>query len=160
MSQRIALVTGASSGIGAAITRRLAQDGWQVLAAGRDPARTTALAATAFTIRPWVGALATSDDADRLVADCVDAFGGLDLLVNNAGIYEIADAESTTDEGIRDPRRRREGGAARSKRRLAQRSHHDAGGSRSTGGFPRFGGSPADHRRRHPDRRRRAGVTQ
>ena len=97
MTQRIALVTGASSGIGAAIARRLANDGWQVLAAGRDTARTNALAAAAPAIRPWIAALSTSADADRLVAECVQAFGGLDLLVNNAGIYEIADAESTTD---------------------------------------------------------------
>jgi len=98
MTQRIALVTGASSGIGAAIARRLANDGWQVLAAGRDAARTNALAAAAPAIRPWIAALSTSADADRLVAECVQAFGGLDLLVNNAGIYEIAEAESTTDD--------------------------------------------------------------
>lgn len=98
MNQRIALVTGASSGIGAAIVHRLARDGWQVFAAGRDATRTNALAAAGSTIRPWVGALATSADADRLVTDCVQAFGGLDLLVNNAGIYEIAGAESTTDD--------------------------------------------------------------
>ena len=98
MTSRAALVTGASSGIGAAIARRLAQDGWRVLAAGRDAARTQALGAALPAIRPWIGALATSADADRLVADCVQAFGGLDLLVNNAGIYEVADAESTTDD--------------------------------------------------------------
>jgi NAD(P)-dependent dehydrogenase (short-subunit alcohol dehydrogenase family) len=98
MTQRIALVTGASSGIGAAIARRLANDGWRVLAAGRDAARTNALAAAAPAIRPWIAALSTSADAHRLVADCVQAFGGLDLLVNNAGIYEIADTESTTDD--------------------------------------------------------------
>lgn len=98
MPRRIAIVTGASSGIGAAIARRLANDGWQVLAAGRDAARTNALAAATPAVRPWVGALATSADADRLVADCVRALGGLDLLVNNAGIYEVADAESTTDD--------------------------------------------------------------
>ncbi len=98
MTPRIALVTGASSGIGAAIARRLASDGWQVLAAGRDAARTSALATGAPGIRPWVGGLSTSADADRLVADCIAAFGGLDLLVNNAGIYEIADAERTTDD--------------------------------------------------------------
>jgi len=98
MTQRIALVTGASSGIGAAIARRLARDGWQVLAAGRDVARTNALAQFTGAIRPWVGALSTSADADRLISDCVQAFGRLDLLVNNAGIYEIADAEATTDD--------------------------------------------------------------
>lgn len=95
---RAALVTGASSGIGAAIARRLANDGWQVLAAGRDAARTGALAAAVPGMRPWVGSLETSGDADRLVSDCVQAFGGLDLLVNNAGIYEIADAEATADD--------------------------------------------------------------
>jgi NAD(P)-dependent dehydrogenase (short-subunit alcohol dehydrogenase family) len=98
MTERIALVTGASSGIGAAIARRLAADGWLVLAAGRDAERTQALAAEAAAIRPWVGVLATSADANRLVDDCVRTLGRLDLLVNNAGIYEVADAEGTTDE--------------------------------------------------------------
>src|SRR5688572_28919701 len=97
MNRRVALVTGASSGIGSAIARRLADDGWQVLAAGRDAARTQALSAALPAIRPWIGALSTSADADRLVADCAQAFSGLDLLVNNADIYEIADAEATTD---------------------------------------------------------------
>jgi len=102
MTQRIALVTGASSGIGTAIARRLAKAGWRVFAAGRDAARTQVLAADSPSIWPWVGALATSADADRLVADCVQAFGELDLLVNNAGIYGIADAESTTDAAWQD----------------------------------------------------------
>jgi meso-butanediol dehydrogenase/(S,S)-butanediol dehydrogenase/diacetyl reductase len=95
---RVALVTGASSGIGSAIARRLADDGWQVFAAGRDAARTQGLSAAMPTIRPWIGALSTSADADRLVADCVQALGGLDLLVNNAGIYEVAVVEATTDD--------------------------------------------------------------
>jgi meso-butanediol dehydrogenase/(S,S)-butanediol dehydrogenase/diacetyl reductase len=98
MRPRIALVTGASSGIGAAISRRLAKQGFQVMAAGRDPARTRALAGESASIRAWLGALATSADCDRLVADCVAAFGALDLLVNNAGIYVVANAEQTTDE--------------------------------------------------------------
>ncbi len=97
-ARKAALVTGASSGIGAAIARRLANDGWQVLAAGRDAARTNSLAESSPAIHPWVGDLANSTDADRLVADCLRALGGLDLLVNNAGIYEIANAEATTDD--------------------------------------------------------------
>ena len=105
-ARKTALVTGASSGIGAAIARRLAADGWQVLTAGRDIERTRMLATDASGIRPWVGALATSADADRLVADCLQAFGGLDLLVNNAGIYEIANAESTRSANGEPYRRR------------------------------------------------------
>ena len=87
MKNRIALVTGASSGIGAAIARRLATDGYAVMAAGRDAKRTEALATELPGARAWIGELATSADCDRLIADCVKAFGGLDVLVNNAGIY-------------------------------------------------------------------------
>jgi len=48
-------------------------------------------------MRAWVGELAASGDCDRLVADCAAAFGGIDVLVNNAGIYAAATAEETTD---------------------------------------------------------------
>ena len=97
MKNRIALVTGASSGIGTAIARRLATDGYAVLAAGRDARRTEALAKELAGARAWIGDLARSADCDRLIADCVKAFGGLDLLVNNAGIYLPARTEEATD---------------------------------------------------------------
>jgi NAD(P)-dependent dehydrogenase (short-subunit alcohol dehydrogenase family) len=98
---KVALVTGASSGIGAAIARELGRAGYAVMAAGRNAARTRALAEELVgggaTAEPWVG-----DLADRaLCADVVSAtatrFGRLDVLVNNAGIYHVASAEETTD---------------------------------------------------------------
>ena len=98
----VALVTGASSGIGAAIARRLASDGFQVLAAGRDSARTEAVVKECPDGRAWVGPLADSAACDALVADCLRQFGRIDLLVNNAGIYLPSKAEATTDDAWRE----------------------------------------------------------
>jgi NAD(P)-dependent dehydrogenase (short-subunit alcohol dehydrogenase family) len=98
MTKKVALVTGASSGIGTAAVRQLAQNGYSVFAAGRDEDRTRGLAKDITGVTPWVGDLAGADQCDAVVAACVDAFGRLDLLVNNAGIYHSANAEKTSDE--------------------------------------------------------------
>jgi NAD(P)-dependent dehydrogenase (short-subunit alcohol dehydrogenase family) len=95
---KVALVTGASSGIGAAVAARLAKDGFRVFAAGRDAARTEAVASGSPAIRAWVGDLANSGACARLVADCIREFGRLDVLVNNAGIYLPAKVEDVTDD--------------------------------------------------------------
>ena len=80
---RRVLVTGASSGIGAATVRRLSADGWDVVAAARRAERLEALAAeTGAEAYPLD---VTSDDAVAALAEHLDATGGLDAVVNNAG---------------------------------------------------------------------------
>jgi NAD(P)-dependent dehydrogenase (short-subunit alcohol dehydrogenase family) len=87
MAERIALVTGAGSGVGRAVALRLARDGWSVALAGRRAApleETAALieGAEAFAVPTDVGDPAA---VDALFARINERFGRLDLLFNNAG---------------------------------------------------------------------------
>jgi gluconate 5-dehydrogenase len=81
------LVTGATSGLGAAMAAALVEAGAQVMVTSRDPDRAHATAAELGS-SAIAGQLDVRDE--RSVADCVDravlAMGGLDMLVNNAGI--------------------------------------------------------------------------
>ncbi len=79
-----ALVTGASSGIGAATARALNRDGVSVALAGRDSDALAAIAAE--TGGPaFAGDLTVADYPARLVAEATAALGGLDIVVSNAG---------------------------------------------------------------------------
>lgn len=97
----VVLVTGASSGIGAAIAIAFAEGGWDVLAAGRDEGRLEEVADVSEKIVIWAGELAESGDCDDLVADTIDEFGHLDCLVNNAGVLVRGDIAHTSDEDWR-----------------------------------------------------------
>jgi meso-butanediol dehydrogenase/(S,S)-butanediol dehydrogenase/diacetyl reductase len=98
----VALVTGASSGIGAATAIAFAEAGWEVMAAGRDEGRLEEVADVSDNIATWTGELTESSDCDELVADAIDEFGHLDCLVNCAGIIVRADVGDTSDDDWRN----------------------------------------------------------
>lgn len=97
----VALVTGSSSGIGAAIAIAFAEAGWDVMAAGRDEGRLEEVADVSERIVTWTGDLGESDDCDDLVSDTIDEFGQLDCLVNNAGIILRGSVADTSDDDWR-----------------------------------------------------------
>ena len=80
LAGRVALVTGGSKGIGAAIVRALADAGASVLSTSRSGGR------DADRVRQVRADVRNPDEAARAVEDAVAAFGGLDILVNNAGV--------------------------------------------------------------------------
>jgi len=102
MPKKTVIVTGASSGIGKAIAMRFAAAGYQVMAAGRSQARLSAMSVTQPGLLTWAGDLTSSDACQRLVDDCVRHCGGLDVLVNNAGIYHRCSVAGTSDDQWRE----------------------------------------------------------
>ncbi len=98
---RVALVTGASRGLGAAIAVGLAEAGADVAVHGnsRSPEATCArVRALGRRALPLVGDLAQPGTADRLVKEARTGLKGLDILVNNAGTIRRAPAVETGDE--------------------------------------------------------------
>jgi short-subunit dehydrogenase len=85
LSGAAVLVTGASAGIGQVAAARFAAKGARVLVHGRDPARTQKVADEVGG-RALIADLGSAADRQRLAAEALDAFGGVDVLVNNAGV--------------------------------------------------------------------------
>src|SRR4051812_46128795 len=105
LARKVAVVTGASKGIGASIALHLAAEGAAVVvnyASSKEGAERV----VAEIVREGGKAVAVQADIARqadirhLFAEAKGAFGGLDILVNNAGIYEFAPLEDVTTESF------------------------------------------------------------
>ena len=87
---RVAIVTGASRGIGRAVAASLAEDGASVVVSGRDTARLETAAkeleALGVPVLTVPGDVSRREDVEKLVGEARERFGRIDILVNNAGI--------------------------------------------------------------------------
>jgi 3-oxoacyl-[acyl-carrier protein] reductase len=103
LAGKVAVVTGASKGIGAAIAKHLAAEGATVVVnyssskegADRVVAEITKNSGKAIAVQ---GNVAKRADIERLFTETKKAFGRLDILVNNAGVYEFSPLEGITEE--------------------------------------------------------------
>ncbi|MGN7223437.1 bifunctional aldolase/short-chain dehydrogenase [Curtobacterium flaccumfaciens] len=101
LATRIALVTGAASGIGKAIAKRLAAEGAAVVIADLDLEKATAAAAEIGGLDQAIGVAANVTDAaaiDQAIQQTLLHFGGLDLVVNNAGLSLSKSLLETTEQ--------------------------------------------------------------
>lgn len=106
LAGKVAVVTGASKGIGAAIAKALAAEGASVVVnyasskAGAD-AVVSAITAVGGKAVSVGGDVSKASDAQGIISAAVETYGRLDILVNNSGVYEFAPIEEFTEAQYR-----------------------------------------------------------
>lgn len=103
LRDKVALVTGSSQGIGQAIAERFAREGASVAvnySKSRDRADEVVrrIRTAGGEARAFQADCARVAEVERLVAEVADAYGGFDVLVNNAGVFRTMPVEATTEE--------------------------------------------------------------
>lgn len=107
LDQKVALVTGASRGIGAAVATRLAQEGANVAVTYVNDAKGAELTLAAIRAQGREGIAIRADNksaaqVEAAVAKTIATFGRIDILVNNAGIYRAGTLDTLTLEDFDD----------------------------------------------------------
>lgn len=105
METKVAAITGAYSGLGAALSKALGKRGYRLVIGGRDKYKlenfareiknVTEVAAVVMDVRK-------KEDCELFVNAAVKNFGRLDLLINNAGVWRLARIEDVTEKDVRD----------------------------------------------------------
>jgi ribitol 2-dehydrogenase len=103
LKDKVAVVTGASSGIGRSYARALSAAGAKVVLIGRNSERLTAVANELPTEALAIsGDIAEAEFSAIIVAQTLETFGGIDILLSNAGLYVPGDFASTDLVAVRD----------------------------------------------------------
>lgn len=105
MSAKVAAITGAYKGLGAALAKALAKKGYKLVIGGRDKQE---LEKFSMEIRKLTDAVSVvmdvrkKRDCERFVQVATKAFGRLDLLINNAGVWKLTPIEEITEDALQE----------------------------------------------------------
>ena len=98
LSQKVAIVTGATQGIGLACAQRLIAEGAKVMLVDIKPEGAQAAEALGDAARFYTADVSQKADVDALVAETMAVFGHIDILINNAGVTHKADFLDLTED--------------------------------------------------------------